>query len=107
MANQYFLGVDIGTTAIKAALFDENGHKLYHHIEEYELIKPDSQRVEQTPERYWSAFKDSVLNAIRESGVNPQEIKLSPWILLPKRLFFWMKPCGLWITFTSGWTAAR
>jgi len=75
MANQYFLGVDIGTTAIKAALFDENGHKLYHHIEEYELIKPDSQRVEQTPERYWSAFKDSVLNAIRESGVNPQEIK--------------------------------
>lgn len=107
MANQYFLGVDIGTTAIKAALFDENGHKLYHHIEEYELIKPDSQRVEQTPERYWSAFKDSVLNAIRESGVNPQEIKAFAMDSSAETIVFWMKPCGLWITFTSGWTAAR
>ena len=34
MKRQYFLGADIGTTAIKAALFDDQGHKAvsYTHM---------------------------------------------------------------------------
>ena len=39
MEQQYFLGVDIGTTAIKAALFDGCGQKLLHRTQEYELLK--------------------------------------------------------------------
>ena len=49
MEQQYFLGVDIGTTAIKAALFDGCGQKLLHRTQEYELLKPSAQRVEQAP----------------------------------------------------------
>ena len=49
MSHQYFLGADIGTTAIKAALFDEQGRKVLHHAQEYTLLKPDAQRVEQIP----------------------------------------------------------
>ena len=42
MKRQYFLGADIGTTAIKAALFDDQGHKVIHCTQEYDLIKPDA-----------------------------------------------------------------
>lgn len=75
MKHQYFLGADIGTTAIKAALFDENGHKLLHHAQEYELVKPDAQRVEQIPQVYWDTFKICVKIVIEDSGVNPADIK--------------------------------
>lgn len=75
MNHRYFLGADIGTTAIKAALFDENGHKLLHHAQEYELLKPDAQRVEQIPHLYWDTFKTCVKKVVAESGVNPVDIK--------------------------------
>ncbi|NLY90447.1 MAG: FGGY-family carbohydrate kinase [Firmicutes bacterium] len=75
MRHLYFLGADIGTTAIKAALFDENGRKLLHHVEEYELIKDDAQRVEQIPHVYWDTFKTSVQKVVSASGVDPADIK--------------------------------
>ena len=43
MGRTYYLGADIGTTAIKAALFDDSGRKILHHAEEYDLIKPSAQ----------------------------------------------------------------
>lgn len=75
MKHQYFLGADIGTTAIKAALFDETGHKLLHHAQEYELLKPDAQRVEQLPHVYWDTFKTCVKKVVSQSGVEPADIK--------------------------------
>ena len=75
MAQQYFLGVDIGTTAIKAALFDDCGHKVLHRAQEYELLKPSAQRVEQEPHVYWDTFRTCVKEVVQKSGVDPQLIK--------------------------------
>ncbi|NLL92059.1 MAG: hypothetical protein GX222_06535 [Ruminococcaceae bacterium] len=71
---KYFLGVDIGTTAIKAALFDENGKKVLHHSEEYELLKPSAQIVEQIPDVYWQTFKNCVNYVISNSGIPKEKI---------------------------------
>ena len=70
MAHKYYLGVDIGTTAIKAALFDDCGKKILHHAQEYELLKPTAQRVEQIPSVYWETFKTCVKKVMDGSGVD-------------------------------------
>ena len=75
MEQQYFLGVDIGTTAIKAALFDGCGQKLLHRTQEYELLKPSAQRVEQAPHVYWDTFCACVKYVVQNSGVDPRHIK--------------------------------
>ena len=75
MEQQYFLGVDIGTTAIKAALFDGCGQKLLHRTQEYELLKPSAQRVEQAPHVYWDTFCACVKYVVQNSGVDPRLIK--------------------------------
>ena len=75
MEQQYFLGVDIGTTAIKAALFDGCGQKLLHRTQEYELLKPSAQRVEQAPHVYWDTFCACVKYVVQHAGVDPQLIK--------------------------------
>jgi xylulokinase len=62
----YLLGVDAGTTAVKAILFDENGTVLANGTEEYSLITPADGIVESDPAVYWNSFK-SVLKQIFSS----------------------------------------
>ena len=66
MEKNYLLGADIGTTAIKVALFDTEGNKILHHAQEYELLKPDAKRVEQVPQVYIDTFKTCVKKVINE-----------------------------------------
>ena len=75
MGRTYYLGADIGTTAIKAALFDDSGRTILHHAEEYDLIKPSAQRVEQRPEVYWETFKTCVRRVMEGSGVEKREVR--------------------------------
>ena len=74
-ARKYYLGVDIGTTAIKAALFDNDGNKVLHCAKEYELLRPSAQRVEQNPEVYWETFKTCVKSVMAESGVDKEQVE--------------------------------
>ncbi len=71
---KYILGVDIGTTAIKAALFDENGKLAGSNTREYTLQTPFPQAVELDVEVYKTAFFDAIQGAVKESGVSKQEI---------------------------------
>jgi len=69
------LAFDLGTTALKCALHDLDGYVLAKASEEYQLITPDADSVEMEVETYWQAFKSAVAKALKESGVNPTEIK--------------------------------
>ena len=51
------MGLDIGTTALKAALFDTKGGLLAVTAQEYALITPQVNFVEESGEEYWSAFQ--------------------------------------------------
>lgn len=50
------LGLDIGTTAMKTALYDEKGNLLALSTQEYTLITPEINVVEEKEEVYWEAF---------------------------------------------------
>jgi sugar (pentulose or hexulose) kinase len=69
------LAVDLGTTALKCALHNLNGVVLAKASEEYQLITPDADSVEMEVETYWRAFKSTVAKVLKESRINPIEIK--------------------------------
>ncbi len=54
------IGLDIGTTALKAAVFDTAGELLAVSTQEYVLITPQVNYVEESGEVYWNAFKAAV-----------------------------------------------
>lgn len=53
-------GVDIGTTALKAAAFDTSGKLLAVSTEEYPLLTPQVNYVEEPGEVYWNAMKSAL-----------------------------------------------
>jgi len=48
-----FIGIDIGTTAVKAALFDVDGHPIESLREAYPTTRGDDGGVEQDPADWW------------------------------------------------------
>jgi xylulokinase len=69
------LSVDLGTTAIKTALFDSNGTLLAIARHEYELSTPSSLAVELEVETYWAAFKSGVAEVMRAARALPDDIR--------------------------------
>lgn len=69
------LAFDLGTTALKCALHDLNGNVIAKASEEYQLITPNADSVEMEVETYWQAFKSAIARVLKESGVQPSEIK--------------------------------
>lgn len=66
----YLLGLDVGTTGCKAAVFDETGEIKGYGFAEYDVICEKPGYAEQDPERVWSLTKQVISQAITESGVN-------------------------------------
>ncbi|MFW9978143.1 MAG: FGGY-family carbohydrate kinase [Candidatus Thorarchaeota archaeon] len=52
----YVIAHDVGTSSVKTALVDSNGHVVAHAIEDYPLHTPRPGWVEQDPEDYWNAI---------------------------------------------------
>ena len=69
-----FLGIDAGTTALKAVLFDPAGRVLAAAREEYLLLTPGPARVELDAEVYWGTCCRAVRAVIARSGVAPDRI---------------------------------
>jgi xylulokinase len=71
---QYILGVDLGTTAIKIALFDETGNKIADHTEEYNLLIPQPLYAEFPAERYWDIFRKAMKMLLDKSKIDRRQI---------------------------------
>ena len=54
------IGLDLGTTALKIALFDKKGELLAVSTQEYTLMTPKVNFVEEDVEVYWKAFCDGL-----------------------------------------------
>ncbi len=71
---KYLLGVDLGTTAIKIGLFDENINKIGTSIQEHKLITDTKFAVEQKVAVYWESFKTCLKNVIHKTDISPSDI---------------------------------
>lgn len=56
----YFMGVDLGTSGVKALLMDGEGRIAGMARREYDMIKPRAAWAEQDMERLWDAARESV-----------------------------------------------
>lgn len=67
------IGLDIGTTALKAAVFDTAGRLLAVSTQEYSLITPQVNYVEESGEVYWKAFKDAVADLKKKYPISDED----------------------------------
>ena len=63
-----FLGIDAGTSGVKAIVIDEAGKTLGLGYKEVNLITPRPLWVEQDPNEWWSACDYAIREAVTKSG---------------------------------------
>ena len=64
----YFLGIDAGTSGVKAIVINEKGDTLGVGYKECDLITPRPLWVEQDPNDWWAACEYAMKEAVRKSG---------------------------------------
>jgi xylulokinase len=69
------LGIDAGTTSVKAGLFSPDGACLGIGRQEYQLENPAPDRAELDPQVYWQACRSSVQAALSESQADPKLVR--------------------------------
>jgi xylulokinase len=69
-----YLGLDIGTTSVKAAVFDASGTCLALQAQDYALNTPGVDRVELDPEHYWVSTVEVIGQIMGTSGISPESI---------------------------------
>jgi len=70
-----FLSLDLGTTAVKVALFDASGGMIALSTQEYTLHTPAQDIVELDPTVYWDACKKGLADVLARSEVPPERIR--------------------------------
>ncbi len=74
MTKEYLLGIDIGTSACKTALFTKDGKVEAASSGDYPVYYPKTGWAEQNPDEWWEAVCNTITEAIDNSGVNPAQI---------------------------------
>lgn len=68
------LGIDIGTSACKVAVFNKSGKALAVSNQSYPLYYPEPGFVEQNPDEWWSSICAGIKEVIKISGIDPKQI---------------------------------
>ncbi len=74
MSNTYLIGVDLGTTGTKTAIFDSNGNLITKAYEESKLYCPKPGWVEQNPDEIYGSAIRTIRQCIEESSVDPSAV---------------------------------
>ena len=88
---RYFLGLDNGGTATKAALFDEKGRELAVAGMETETQISRSGYIERDMEKMWKANCSVIRSVIQKAGIEPEKIACVAVCGHGKGLYLWGK----------------
>ena len=70
----YLLGIDLGTSACKTALFDREGKVLGTASGDYSVYYPHTGWAEQDPEEWWAGVCSAVRELLKQTGIDPADI---------------------------------
>lgn len=70
----YLLGIDIGTSACKIAVFDREGHVKASSSGNYRVYYPREGWAQQDPREWWEAVCQAVRKALDAGNIRPEEI---------------------------------
>jgi len=71
---RYLLGIDLGTSATKTVIFDEDGKVIASASIEYPMYQPKNGWAEQDPEDWWQAVCGTSKAVFEKSGISPDAI---------------------------------
>lgn len=71
----YFIGLDLGTTGIKALVFDGEGTLRGEHSVEVELTFPEADYVEQDPGLWYETAAAVIRQAVGKAQADPAEVR--------------------------------
>jgi xylulokinase len=74
MQPKYLIGVDLGTSATKAALYTPDGHLAAEASQEVPLYYPSPGAVEQESEDFYRSAALTVRQCLQESGIDPIQV---------------------------------
>jgi xylulokinase len=74
MQKKYLIGVDLGTSSTKAALYQIDGKLISEASVEVPLYYPKPGVVEQENEDFYASAAQTVRTCIETSGINPKEV---------------------------------
>jgi len=74
MGGEYVIGVDLGTTGTKAALFDLEGRLVAQAYEETTLIQPRPGWVEQDPDEMYASALRTIRSVLEQAGVRGGQV---------------------------------
>lgn len=87
----YFLGLDNGGTATKAAVFDENGRELAAVGMDTAMLVPKPGFTERDMEEMWTANCQVIQGALKKAGISGDEISCVAVCGHGKGLYLWGK----------------
>ena len=71
----YLIGIDVGTSATKTVLFDEEGTVIASASKEYGMIQPQNGWAEQIPGVWTNAFISTIYESWARTGVRAGALK--------------------------------
>ena len=74
MAKQLLLGIDIGTSACKVAVFDLQGNVLAQSNRPYKVYYPNPGWAEQDPDEWWEAICAGIREILDFGSIGPDDI---------------------------------
>ena len=74
MKKQLLMGIDIGTSACKVAVFDLKGNVLAQSNKPYKVYYPNPGWAEQDPDEWWDAICQGIREILDSSTIAPEEI---------------------------------
>lgn len=72
-----FLGLDAGTTGVKATVFDENGKILGYGFRKYPIVFLEGHRAQQDAGGVWARAKEAIREATAHAGCHLDAISVS------------------------------
>ena len=82
------IGLDLGTTALKVAIFDGEGALLGVSTQEYPLITEKAAWVEADPEIYWDSLKAGLADLKTQVRFLPEQVRSLAMSAQGETLFF-------------------
>ncbi|PIE34784.1 hypothetical protein CSA56_06800 [candidate division KSB3 bacterium] len=70
----FLLGIDVGTTAVKSAIFSDEGVLVGQASSEYPTSYPSANMVEQSPDDWWQAAVNTIREALSASRLSNRDI---------------------------------
>ncbi len=74
MLDKYLIGIDIGTSSCKAAIFSANGTVISSASSNYKLYYPKPSYVEQNPDEWWQGVCIAIRACLNKADINKNDI---------------------------------